>query len=92
MNDKLKRYGNRLQLIRSQMQLTRKQIFLDHGIKEHSIRRWELGEYEIGIVTLEKYLEVFKRYGVNIPLKVFIDLDRPIEKEFKIKKKIRELE
>lgn len=85
MEDKLIEYGERLKSIRRQMRLSRNQIFLDKGIPAYTIRRWENGESEIGIVSLENYLKIFKSYGVNIPLKIFVDLERPIEKILQFK-------
>ncbi len=72
--DQVKLIGTRLKKLRKQVGLSRKKISEIYNFPENTIKTWEAGETEIGIVRLSKYLEIFHNFGFYIDLNSIINL------------------
>lgn len=53
--------------------MTRQQVEEKHKISANTIKVWESGKNEIGIIRLVNYLEVFKEYGISPSVESLLD-------------------
>jgi PAS domain S-box-containing protein len=65
--------GQRLLTIRKLIGISRREMREKYNISENTIKVWERGKAEIGIIKLLNYLNIFKEYGVFINIGDFLD-------------------
>lgn len=70
---KLNIVGQRLRRLRKLVGISRQAIEKRYNISANTIKVWEAGKTEIGIIKLAKYLEIFKEYGVFLSIDNFIN-------------------
>jgi transcriptional regulator with XRE-family HTH domain len=58
--------GRRLRNIRKSLFLSRRELEQKHGISANSIKAWEKGVSEIGIIRLMAYLKIFEQYSLKV--------------------------
>ncbi len=73
-NNQIKLIGTRLKKLRKQVGLSRKKISEIYNFPENTIKTWEAGETEIGVIRLSKYLEIFHNFGFYIDLNSIISV------------------
>jgi len=73
---KLNIVGQRLRRLRKLVGISRQAIEKRYNISANTIKVWEAGKTEIGIIKLAKYLEIFKEYGVFLSIDNFINSKR----------------
>ncbi len=71
--NQVKLIGTRLKKLRKQVGLSRKKISEIYNFPENTIKTWEAGDTEIGVVRLSKYLEIFHNFGFYIDLNSIIN-------------------
>jgi PAS domain S-box-containing protein len=72
---KLDIIGQRLRRARKLIGVSRQEIEKRYNISANTIKVWETGKSEIGIIRLAKYLCVFKEYGISISIDNILDLE-----------------
>ena len=70
---KIKIVAQRLRCLRESAGMSRQQIEEKHKISANTIKVWESGKTEIGIIRLVSYLEVFKEYGISPSVESLLD-------------------
>jgi transcriptional regulator with XRE-family HTH domain len=70
--EELKIIGTKLQQLRKQAGLSRRQFSEIYNFAEGTIKLWELGQVEMGVIKLSKYLEIFQDFGIYIDLNTLI--------------------
>ena len=65
--------AKRLRWLRRSAGLSRQQIENKYRISANTIKVWEAGKTEIGIIRLVNYLEVFKEYGISPSVESLLD-------------------
>ena len=70
---KLDIIGQRLRRIRKLIGVSRGEIERKHNISANTIKAWEFGKAEIGVIRLVNYLNVFQDYGVFLSIDRFLD-------------------
>ena len=68
MSYELRIVGKRLQYIREQLGLSRREIEEKYKVSANTLKAWELGKTEAGILKLVNYLDIFKEYKVHVSL------------------------
>lgn len=68
MNNNLTIIGKRLQYIREHLGLSRKEMQERYKVSASTIKSWESGKTEAGVLSLAKYLSIFKEHNVHISL------------------------
>ncbi len=65
--------GQRLRRARKLIGVSRQEIEKKYNISANTIKVWETGKSEIGIIRLANYLGVFKEYGISISIDNILD-------------------
>ena len=65
--------GKRLRWLRKSAGMSRQQIEKKYKISANTIKVWESGKTEIGIIRLVNYLDVFKEHGISPSLESLLD-------------------
>lgn len=68
--------GHRLRGLRKSIGVSRRKIEEKHNISANTIKVWEAGKSEIGIMKLAYYLEVFKEYGISVSVDHLLDFEQ----------------
>lgn len=69
----MKNIGERLYKLRKSFGLSRKEIENRFGISSNTLKIWESGKHEIGVMKLMNYLKIFRVYDANIDLTYFLE-------------------
>lgn len=70
---KLDIIGQRLRKVRELIGVSRQEIQDKYNFSANTIKVWETGKTEIGIIRLAKYLDIFKEFGVFLNINSFIN-------------------
>ena len=63
---KLNIIGQRLRRLRKLIGISRQELENKYNFSANTIKVWEAGKTEIGIIKLAKYLDIFKEYGFSL--------------------------
>jgi transcriptional regulator with XRE-family HTH domain len=66
MLHELKIIGQRLKYIRKQACLSRREVYKLYKISDNTIKSWKLGEAEVGVLRLAKYLAIYQDFGIYV--------------------------
>lgn len=70
---KLDVIGERLRRVRKLIDVSRREIERKYNISANTIKTWESGKAEIGVIRLVNYLKIFENYGVFLSMDRFLD-------------------
>lgn len=70
---KLDVIGQRLRRVRKLIDVSRGEIERKYNISANTIKTWESGKAEIGVIRLVNYLKIFENYGVFLSMDRFLD-------------------
>ena len=70
---KLNIIGQRLRRLRKLIGISRQELENKYNFSANTIKVWEAGKTEIGIIKLAKYLDIFKEYGFSLSIDSFIN-------------------
>ena len=70
---KLDIIGQRLRSIRKLIGVSRGEIERKYNISANTIKTWESGKAEIGVIRLVNYLKIFENHGVFLSMDRFLD-------------------
>jgi PAS domain S-box-containing protein len=65
--------GQRLRWLRKSVFLSRQEIERKHNISANTLKVWEAGKTEIGILRLVNYLNIFKDYGISPSVETLLE-------------------
>jgi transcriptional regulator with XRE-family HTH domain len=79
VTDRLNFLGKKLKLLRKDLGYSRSEVKENLGISTATLRNWEDGITEPGVINLGNYLNFYKEQGVHVTVDTLIDTQKPLE-------------